>query len=315
MKTVSLNRRIATSMLTLPAAAALAAALWAAGGLSPERAGGAAAAALAVYLVAELNNRFALVRVRSRMMSSTLALMWAVDAGSQAWSTAALVPIGLLASTFLLFEGFGRPREPGFIFHAVLVTSVTAFVFPPLLLFVPVQLWAAALHLQMLSWRNFLAALCGLVVPWWLCGAWVFWHGTWPEALAAARVWLQTPAGLELGLTAWPPSEAAEGVLLFFAALAGAVHLRRTANDDKIRPRAALAALTTLWTASVGLAVLWPATAAWRVFVLFSSMLAGHGFATTEGRMAGRWFGLCLTLAAALAVAQLCGLWSIWPNF
>lgn len=315
MTSPSLNRRVATSMLTLPAAALLSAALWVAGGFSPARTGGLAAAVLTIYMVAELNNRFSLLRVRSRMMSSTLALMLAVDAGSHAWSAGALVPAGLLAAAFLLFEGYGKPVEPGFTFHAMLAVSLTAFVFPPVLLLVPVWLFSAGVHLQMLSWRSFLAAVCGLLLPWWLCGAWVVWSGTWAEAAARAGEWLQTPGGIVLGLAAWTPERAAQALLLLAASAVGAVHLWCTANDDKLRPRAALQTLSLQWVASVALVALWPGTAAWRVFMLFSAMLAGHGFATTEGRGAARWFGLCLTATAALAAAQLCGLWKLWPAF
>lgn len=315
MMRVPLNRRIATSMFTLPAACVLSVALWAVGGLTYERAGGLCAAVLTVYMVAELNNRYNLVRVRSRMMSSTLALMLAVDAGQHVWSTEALAPVGLLAATFVFFEGYGRPRVPGYMFHAMLALSLTAFVFPPALALAPVWLFSAGVHLQMLSWRSFLAGLCGLAVPWWLYGAWMLWSGRWDEAFAFVTLWLAMPRGLTEGLAVWTPALAAQTALLTAVSVVAVVHLWRKANDDKIRQRVALQAIALQWTASaVGLA-LWPGAATARVFMLFSSMLAGHCFATTEGRWASRWFAFCLTATAALAVAEICGLWRIWPAF
>lgn len=304
----TLNRRIATSMLTLPGAGLLAAALWAAGGVTAARLGGFAAALAAVCMVAELNNRFALTRVRSRMMSGTLALALGLAPALQAWSPGALVPVGLLAATGCMLGGYGRRREAGPVFHAMLALSLTGFLFPPLWLLAPVWMLSMGLHLQMLSWRNLMAAICGLAVPWWLGGVWLLWRGETAAAADFAAAWAVAPPGPG-NVAQWGAATLARVGLLAAGALVALVHLGRTVREEKPRPRFSLRAIGLQWAAAAALLALWPSAAAARAYTLYGAMLAGHYFATAAGRGAARWFGFCLLAAGALAATQLYGPW------
>lgn len=121
--------------------------------------------ALSVYLVAELTNANVLLRISSRMLSSTLAVLMGVTLCLHTFSPGHILMVVLVLSFFSLFTTYQLPHPiPTFITYLVLSTG--ALVFPKLLYLIPVY-WILQAYLRSLSLRCFFASIFGLLVPCW----------------------------------------------------------------------------------------------------------------------------------------------------
>ena len=113
MRESNLRSRITTSTATLPVVAILCGTVWAANlDTTPTGTGVVALVAVMTYLMVELNARHALLRVRSRMVSTMFllvatALPWALTL------TEALTATALTAMLFPLFAVYQGGRRPG----------------------------------------------------------------------------------------------------------------------------------------------------------------------------------------------------------
>jgi hypothetical protein len=129
---------------------------------------GAACAALAVYLTAELNNANVLLRVNSRMLSSMLAILLCLATVCHPFQPGSVVMVLFLMSLFPLFASYQQPN-PFLTLLTYLLVSVASLVFPRLLWLVPVY-WLIQGYLRSFSLRCCIASLLAVMLPYWLYG-------------------------------------------------------------------------------------------------------------------------------------------------
>ena len=127
---------------------------------------------IAVYLMIELSNSNALMRVRSRMVSCVFLTL---SCTSIAWFgsySCGLLTLCLVAALHILFHSYQNSSAAGTVYYAFLLLGIATMGFVPLFYFVPL-LWALmATQLQLMSWRTWLASLFGLLTPYWVCIPW-----------------------------------------------------------------------------------------------------------------------------------------------
>ena len=123
-------------------------------------------AALGVYLLAELNNANMLLRVTSRMLSSTLAFLFALSFCLHSVQPGLVVMLFSLLSFFSLFATY-RVSVPIYTFVTFATISVGSLFFPKLLFVIPVY-WICQAYLRSLSLRCFFASLFGTLIPYWV---------------------------------------------------------------------------------------------------------------------------------------------------
>ena len=124
-----------------------------------------AVVALCVYLMAELNNTIALLRITSRIISSLLALLCGMAVALHLPQPGLVLMFFTLVAFFPLFQAYQYP-SPLLTFCIFLSISVSSFVFPKSLMLVPVY-WL--IYLRSFSFRCFVASLLALALPYWLC--------------------------------------------------------------------------------------------------------------------------------------------------
>lgn len=170
-----LQNKIADSSVTLPAACVVATLLWwmPQGGYSAEYLLGWLACALTAYLVMETAAVNALLRIRSRMISSLFLFMMAAYGFMHPLQAGSVTLLLTAFSFYCLFRTYELSRPEVDTLHAYLFLSLGSLLWPPLLLLVIVLLWAQAVYLRSLSMRSLGAALIGVVLPYgfWATGA------------------------------------------------------------------------------------------------------------------------------------------------
>lgn len=130
---------------------------------------GAFCASLAIYAMAELNNANVLLRVGSRMLSTTLAFLLGLVVICHLFQPGMLLMLFVLLSFFPLFASY-QTTNPFLSFLTFLMVSVASLVFPKWLWIVPVY-WIIQGYLRSFTLRCFLASLLAVMLPYWFYGA------------------------------------------------------------------------------------------------------------------------------------------------
>ena len=260
-----LQHKVAESTATLPVACVVTAMLWwwPQGGYSLSYLLGLLSCALTTYVMMEMNAIYALLRIRSRMVSSLFVLLMAGCGFLHPISAGSIILLCVAIAYFFLLRTYEHPHPENATFHAYLLLSLGSLAWPPLLLLTPVLLWIQGVFLRAMRWNVLCAAFMGLVLPYVLWGTaltgWmVFSFLTTPltetpvYGLAAFEPLLQHMAAIIAPFQeplAWPPTTTfvywwqahrAEGVAFAFMVLLGLtgfIHYVRKSFDDKIRVR------------------------------------------------------------------------------
>lgn len=299
----SLRLRIAGSATTLPVTAAATAALW----LLPfppdaARWGGLLTTALAAYVMMECNNRNALLRIRSRMTTTSFLALTAACPFLHPWQPAMAAAVALLAALTLLFATYQQRHAEGRTFYAFFFLGLGSLLFPPLLLLVPLLCAAMLFYLRSLTGRSFLAALFGLALPYWGYVGWMGWHNRLDTAFAYMLPYL-APGPPDV--SALPPQRMAALAAVLVLVVPAIFHFWRTAYNDKIRTRMLYHTLVLTVFGLLAMLVLRPQwhDALLRLLLAAGAPFVGHHFALARGRLMDVWFVVCLVLLAALAAA------------
>ena len=125
-------------------------------------------AGIAVYLMAELNSRNALLRESSRILSSILALLLTFTVSCHTFQPGmAAMPLVLL-SFFPLFATYQLPN-PTLTLSSYLCLAIASLISPTFIWIVPLY-WVIQILFRSLTFRCFTASLLAIALPYWFYG-------------------------------------------------------------------------------------------------------------------------------------------------
>ncbi len=305
MREHNFRTRITTGTFTLPTAAILTVVLWVVAGMgSVETLEGLAVVGVMTYLMVELNNRNALLRVRSRMVGTMFLALSAGCPLFYAWSTDYIPALSLLVAYFPLFMSYQKPQDAADIFHAALALGVGSLFYPPLLLLGVAFLVGVAVQLRALSGKTFMALLFGLTLPYYFVAAW----GVWENKLATVFLpYIEAFDFAAPDYAAVPLPLLLSGGFVVVLSFIAVVHLFRTAFNDKIRTRMFFYIIVIAEVVLALSLLLQPQKAGILLRLLFvnSAPLIAHHLTLGRGRGLNIYFLVCLLLLSALIVFNL----------
>ncbi|MBQ8593927.1 MAG: hypothetical protein IJ467_06505 [Bacteroidaceae bacterium] len=119
----------------------------------------------ATWLLLELCNRYALIRVRTTFHASIY--LWTVSLFPSLVCQPGILFAGLclVVSLFYLFNCYGTTETVSSLFHLFLFLSVASMFVPPFSFYMPLVL-LTLIPWNALSLRSFLAGLVGILLPW-----------------------------------------------------------------------------------------------------------------------------------------------------
>lgn len=307
MRERNLRTRIATGSFTLPVAAVATALLWIGSALTDEAAWtGLLLTGAVTYMLVELNNRNALLRERSRMVSTVYLAFMAGSPFLHPWSPAMLPAAAMAAAYFPLFAAYQSRRAAARVFNAALLLSLGSLVYAPLLLLLVGVFLSLGLQLRALSGRTFMALILGGAAPYWLFFGWAIWQHDLPWTLTALQAMfsLSPPDYATLSLP-----ELVVGGYVALLSLVAVIHFFRTAYNDKIRTRMYFYTLILVEAILAAAIALQPqrADVLLRLLMVNSAPLVAHHLTLARGRWANAWFAICLLGLAAVIVLNTVG--------
>ncbi len=307
-----LQNKIAESGLLLPVAALIGLVSVAAGLLSatPSYEGLASLACftLTAYMMVEMSNVNALIRVRSRMVTSTFIILSAAAGFLIGPIPPVATQLSFVAASLILLSTYQDKRSMGRTFYAFFFIGLASCTFVQTFLFVPVVWLLMATQLQSLSWRTWSASLLGLLTPYWLMLPWLVFQKDftlWTNHVQRLITFHQP-----FDYTAVSVPQMAIFLFALALSIVGMAHFWNRSYEDKIRIRLLYGFFTTMTLVCAVFLIVQPQYYAtlMRLMLVFASPLIAHFFTLTSSRLTNAFFIATLIVSLALGVFT-----QIWP--
>ncbi len=259
--------------------------------------------ALGVYLVAELTNSNVLLRISSRMLSSTLALFLGVILCLHSMSPGLVIMLCTVLSFFALFATYQLPH-PVPTFVAYLFLSLGSLVFPKLLFLTPIY-WGCQAYLRSLSLRCFVASVLGVLVPYWFfIGVECYVDGDISNFLYVCKQLV------DLKMPDYSSVHAVDICIFAFVVqffIFGAINFITNSYLDKTRTRIVYNVIITHAVFVIIFIALQPQFnhTLMPMLLVDSALVGGHFIALTYNRFSHIYCLVCFVLVIALLIAQL----------
>lgn len=267
---------------------------------------------ICTYLMVELNNTNALIRIFSRMVSCTfLALSTMCVFLYPSWIPM-FIMLCVIAFYRLSFHCYQNNHSPGHIFHAYLFIGVASIAFVQILYFLPVLWFITIVYLQAFSFRTFIASLLGVITPYWfLIGYDVFFNNIDGFIDHFGQLAVYGPLADFSNLTLVHYISVGFIVLL---AVIGTFHFWLTSSNDKIRTRTLYQVFIMMTVATLVFIVLQPQfiEELTGLLIINVSPLAAHFIALTRSK----WTNISTIVLMILTLfITIFNLWTFSLNF
>lgn len=292
--------------MLLPLAAAITLGVWLLCGLVEHAWWGQLVCFVATtYLLVELSNSNALLRVRSRMVSATFLALSCASCLLLGSLPGGIVQLCTVAATIILFRTYQDKQAPGWNFYAFLCIGLSSLVFVQTLYFVPLVWLLMASHLQSLSWRSWMASLIGLLTPYWFAMLYFLYVQNFTPVAAHFSQLTQLPFPYDyasLAIGQW-----ALYVLVLVLAMTSAVHFWYRSFEDKIRIRQLFGYFIAMSFFVLLILALQPQhfDMLMRMLLVFASPLIAHFFTMTSSKSTNIFFIVTLVLVSLLTVYNI----------
>ncbi len=304
------QNKVAGSRLTLPVAAVYATLIWLAAGMVSAKSWlPFLLMALSTYLMAEINNRNAIIRIRSRMMSVSFLFLTVMGIGMGYGVREAVVQLCCLVFLLFIFHAYQDKEAVGLVFYAFMSIGIASIAAVQILWLLPLLVLLVARPLYAMSAKGASAILLGIATPYWIMLPYLIYIG---ETGAMADHFAPlADAGQFFDYSVVTLGLLVEYVIILGLAVTGWVHYIRTAYKDKIRTRMFLNTFAAISFAVMLLILATPVSAHFLmpVLVVGVSPLAAHFFTLTGTRLSDYTF---MAVIFIVVMITLTGIWTDW---
>ncbi|GAA2997347.1 hypothetical protein GCM10019997_11470 [Prevotella corporis] len=187
------------------------------------------------YLMMELNNANALIRIYSRIISCTFLLLATMAMYHFVHLRAAIVVLCTVGFYTCSFRCYQDNRSPGWIFYAFLCVGCSSVVWVQTLYFVPLLWLMVGKNLLAMSLRSFVSSLFGIVFPHLVLIGYFIWTNQPERVISHFQSLGQFGQVLDYKILSL--NQIITVVWLIVCAAIGTVHCVRQKRSDSIRTR------------------------------------------------------------------------------
>ena len=314
--TSSAQHRVAVGRYTLSATMAYAVAVWLAGGLLvsavplslAELLQGLwlpfACFLLSVLLMVVLNNTNAHIRIYSRTVSCSFAVLTCAGSFLFGSLSGAAFQVFMIATWLALFRTYQDRNAAGWSYYAFLCVGLASGFFVQILFFAPVLWLLMFLLLSSLSWRTFMASVFGLLTPYWFALPLLFCQ----DNVEAMRVHFAALADFDsTGVASITINQALLFAFVVGLGLTGSIHCQHKRLDDNIRLRLFYDCFIIVWIVTAVALVLQPQhyDMLIRLMIICVSPLIAHFLTLTNTRITNIAFHVIWITALLLTIFNL----------
>lgn len=300
------QNRVAESRIALPVTGVYALAVCALGGLFTEQLWVQfVLLAVSSFLMMELNNVNALIRIYSRMVSCSYLVLAVMSHFLFVDVRCGIVQACFIAFYLFLFSAYQDSRAMGRVFYAFMMLGIASTMFVQILFFVPVVWVLLCTNLMVRSFRAFISSLFGLLLPYWFLIAYHLYVGDvdtyFDHFLEIADF------GPVLGWMEMPLAHILTAVYVAVLSVVGMIHFRLNNYKDKIRTRMLFEIFSVMAIAAIVFMILQPQHINYLLALLIvsASPMIGHYIALTNTFITNISFYVMLALTFILTCLNL----------
>ena len=300
------QNRVAESRIALPVTGVYAFAVCALGGLFTEQLWVQfVLLAVSSFLMMELNNVNALIRIYSRMVSCSSLVLAVMSQYLVVDVRCGIVQACFIAFYLFLFSAYQDNRAMGRVFYAFLMLGIASTMFVQILFFVPLVWVLLCTNLMVRSFRAFVSSLFGLLVPYWFMVAYYLYIDDVDSLLDHFLQIAQF--GPVLGWMDMPVSHILTAAYVAILAVVGMIHFRLNNYKDKIRTRMLFEIFSVLALAAIVFMILQPQHIDYLLALLIvsTSPMIGHYIALTNTFITNISFYVMLVVALIITCVNL----------
>lgn len=302
-----IQNKVAESRLALPVMAVFACLVWVlAGVIQGQWWMQFVCFAVSTYLMVELNNGNALIRIYSRMVSCAFLLMSCASCFLFPSLGGAIVELCFIASFAIAFHCYQDKQSPGWTFYSFLCLGLASLVFVQTLYLVPLFWLLMKVQLNSMSWRTFFASIIGLAMPYWFALCWLLFRDKFELSVTHFQQLAEVRVPFDYSMLT--VQQVALYVFVVVLAVTGTIHFWRNSIDDKIRIRQFFSCFITVDAVVLIMLALQPQhyDMLFRMAVVCTAPLIGHFIALTRTRITN------IAFFAIVAVGLLLTVLSLW---
>ena len=300
------QNRVAESRIALPVTGVYAFAVCALGGLFTEQLWVQfVLLAVSSFLMMELNNVNALIRIYSRMVSCSFLVLAVMSQYLVVDVRCGIVQACFIAFYLFLFSAYQDNRAMGRVFYAFLMLGIASTMFVQILFFVPLVWVLLCTNLMVRSFRAVVSSLFGLLVPYWFMVAYYLYIDDVDSLLDHFLQIAQF--GPVLGWMDMPVSHILTAAYVAILAVVGMIHFRLNNYKDKIRTRMLFEIFSVLALAAIVFMILQPQHIDYLLALLIvsTSPMIGHYIALTNTFITNISFYVMLVVALIITCVNL----------
>lgn len=267
---------------------------------------GLAVMLITTYILLETNNRCQLLRVRSRMVSSTFLWLIGMTPMVHDFQTMHLAALSLAFTNLMLFSAYPCRKPAGWVCYAFIGYGAAVCLFLPFVILLPVVLFCAAHYLRVIDARSLVGGFVGLVVAaiyGILVALTTSWSPEWENIYASLPRF--TAEGVQQMLQ-FSPLQAVNLAVVGVLMLWSIVYMKSNAFRDNMRTRMSF---VTLRGELYLIALLYIAFPNYREAILPTLLAVGapivaHYWALSEGRWHNFWCWMWFVMLVALGIVN-----------
>lgn len=264
------------------------------------------------YLMVELSNSNALIRVRSRMVTTTFIFLSCMFVSGFQSLLGHMGQLGFIATILLLFNTYQDSQAAGKTYYAFLCLGCSSLLYAEYLYYVPL-LWILMLsRLQSLSWRTLAASILGIITPYWFVSLWLFY--TWDFTPLTNHLSDLNSFIFPADYLAITIEQLLVYIFLMAISITGIIHFWQYSYEDKIHIRQLFGFFIAINLFTLLFIALQPHqfNAFIRIAIISASPIVAHFLTLTNSRITNIAF---FAILSACIIITFTNLWMLFLNF
>ena len=300
------QNKVAASRYSLPITATLATLVWVAVGLLVSNIWVEFAfTAMSTLLMVELNNRNALMRTYSRMVSCSFLALLTMAGLPHLSLKSSIVTMCFIAFYLIIWNCYQDKRSTGWTFYAFACIGLASMVFVQIGYFMPI-LWIMMMVFTLsFSVKTFFASLVGLIVPYWFAAGYFFYTDN-IQGLADHFCEFINYSEL-FDYSQVTDHEVVNLLFLIILSTLGSIHFLHTSYADKIRTRMIYNSFILINYVSLAFIILQPQhlKELSSIMIVNTAPLTAHFITYTRGKVANIVFISALVIMVLILLYHI----------
>lgn len=257
------------------------------------------------YLMVELNNSNALIRIYSRMVSCSFIMMACMSTFLLKSASAMLLSIFVVMSFITAFLTYQDKSSMGRTFYSFLSLGLATLLEVRLLYFAPVMWIAMFFYLRSMNIRIFISSLFGLVCPYWFVSLYLIYTNDF--TLAVSHFSRLVKFGHIADFSHIPVSALVSIYFVTTLSVTGIIHYLRNRINDKTRTRMLYNTFILFNLATIVFLILQPQLymPLLTILIVTGSPLIAHFIALTHTWITNMSFKVIVITALALTIMNI----------